>query len=145
MIELLTMPKEQLESCFLEYKRALYSYIEASFSWDENDQKKRFQTRYDPSWFYRIISGSTEIGFVCFFETDKALHISLLIMYQNFRGKGYGKSVMDMIHERAEQNSVQVTLSSFKKNTAAIRFYHKLGYVIEGEDDVFVDLVRKCS
>ena len=136
------MPLEERESCFLLYKKALYPYIEASFTWDEDFQKKRFYTKYDPNWFYHIHADSRPIGFLCFFETDKELHLSLLIILEAFRGQGYGHKVMKFLHERADQNSCPVTLSSFKNNTNALNFYKKQGYVIKGEDTYFYDLVR---
>ena len=143
MIQLSPLTKEDLPNCFLAYKKALYPYIQEAFLWDEQFQKNRFQTRYEPHNFYNIKNAQQYIGFVCFYEHQKELHISLLIIYESFQRQGYGKKMMDLLHRRADQKSLLITLSSFKNNTPALNFYQRLQYTIVGQDTYFVDLQRE--
>ncbi len=44
------------------------------------------------------------------------------------------------LHNQARESGRKITLSSFKKNEGAIRFYETLGYKIIGSDENFVDM-----
>lgn len=134
------MPESDLNEAFLLYKSALKPIIENAFGWDEEFQKKRFHTKYEPNWFYWIEVNSQRIGYVCFFETKLELHISLLIIFDAFRNKTFGRNIMDTLQQRAFQESLKVTLSSFKNNSGAVRFYRNLGYEIVAEDSYFYDM-----
>lgn len=125
---------------FLLYKSALLPVIEEAFGWNEAFQKERFYTKYDPSWFYWIEINSQSIGYVCFFETTSELHISLLIIIHSFRNKTYGRNIMENLQQRALQKSLKVTLSTFKNNTGAVRFYKNMGYNIIAEVAYFYDM-----
>ncbi|AZZ36747.1 hypothetical protein CIK05_08065 [Bdellovibrio sp. qaytius] len=85
---------------------------------------------------------SERVGYVCFYETAKELHVSLLIVLESFRNKSIGQMVMDKLQQQAIEKSLSVTLSTFKANDGAIRFYKKMGYVITSEDDYFYDMKR---
>jgi ribosomal protein S18 acetylase RimI-like enzyme len=134
------MTESDLDEAFIHYKSALKPIIEDAFGWIEDFQNKRFHSKYDPRWFYWIEANSQHIGYVCFFETTSELHVSLLIIFEAFRNQSYGRNIMGILQQQAIQKSIKVTLSSFKNNTGAVRFYKNLGYDIVSEDTYFYDL-----
>lgn len=140
-INFLKMPESDHNEAFLLYKAALKPIVEEAFGWDENFQKDRFRNKYEPSWFHWIEANSQRVGYVCFFETASELHVSLLIIFDDFRNKKYGRNIMETLQQRAFQKSLKVTLSSFKNNTGAIRFYKNMGYDINAEDAYFYDMI----
>jgi len=136
----LNMPTSDHNEAFLLYKSALSPVIESAFGWNDDYQKNRFQTRYEPSWFHWIEVDSERIGYICYYETKIELHVSLLIIFDKFRNRAFGKNIMIQLQDSARKQSLAVTLSTFKNNTGAIRFYQKLGYKITAEDDYFYDM-----
>jgi len=135
------MSESDHNEAFLLYKAALKAVIEDAFGWNEDFQKDRFRDKYEPSWLYWIEANSQRVGYVCFFETPSELHVSLLIIFDDFRNKMYGRNIMETLQQRAFQKSLKVTLSSFKNNTGAIRFYKTMGYDIVAEDAYFYDMI----
>lgn len=84
---------------------------------------------------------------LCFKPYDNAYHIHLLIISPQYQDQSLGKKVMSLIHEKAHQEQRnQVTLSSFRNNTRAIRFYQSLGYqVIDDSDEDFVGMALNLA
>lgn len=134
------MPKVDHSQAFLHYKSALQSVIESAFGWNEDFQIERFKTKYEPHWFYWVEIDLQRVGYVCFYETNSKVHVSLLIIFEEFRKKSYGQIVMQTLQQRALNKSLKVTLSTFKSNTGAINFYKNMGYEITNEDDFFYDM-----
>lgn len=137
------MPRSDFEEAFSIYRDALSEIIQAAFGWDEEFQRNRFQTRYRPEWFYWIEVDSKYVGYACINNTQDELHVSLLIILKEHRGHSIGEAAMKLLQQRARDNSQRVTLSSFKNNTGAVRFYQRLGYEIASEDGHFYDMVLK--
>ena len=132
---------EDMSLAFEIYKSGLHNVIEEAFGWSEDYQLQRFNSRYKREWFHWIEKDLERIGYVCFNSHNEEVHISLLIINQHLRSKGYGKQVMLQIHEMAQkENYSTVTLSSFKNNLTAVKFYIRLGYQIINEDEYFLDL-----
>lgn len=128
------------EELFALYKSALKSIVEETFGWDEAFQRERFKSRYDQTWFHWIEDRGDNVGFVCYWRKTNELHLSLLIIVEDKRNIGYGQAVMERLHAEARRQNGFVTLSSFRKNLSAIKFYEKLRYSVVGGDDHFVDM-----
>lgn len=139
-IRLTPFVSEDLKAAFQLYEETLRSVVDRAFGWEDGFQRERFASRYELSWFHWVEASANRVGYVCFFEKSDELHMSLLIIDPKFQGRSFGRKVMSLLQNRAKQSSKRVTLSSFKKNEAAISFYQKLGYQITGEDEHFVDL-----
>lgn len=135
--------ESEMDQAFALYKSAIGPVIEQSFGWNEEFQQERFRTRYEQNWFYWVDINTERVGYVCFYETAKELHVSLLIVLESFRNKSFGQMIMDKLQKRAFDKSLDVSLSTFKANIGAVRFYKRMGYVILSEDDYFYDMVLR--
>lgn len=125
---------------FSLYESALRPYIEASLGWDRSFQLERFRRAYLPEATKIILADDAFAGYVVLKETEAALHVSLLLLTRKFRYRGIGSTIMKHIHEAAAAQRKQVTLSCFRNNDGALRFYLGLGYRIGHADDAFYDL-----
>lgn len=124
---------------FALYKITLRPVIERAFGWDESFQLGRFSEKYPTEWFHWIHHMGSEVGFIAHHTTDADLHLSLLVLAPEHQKKGIGAQAMSQIHTLAREKKMSVSLSSFKTNVDAIRFYEHLGYVQTGSDEYFVD------
>ena len=146
-IQLQLVANSEFEELFACVKQGIFEHVDNVFGWDDEFQHNRLLNDYQPSWFHWVYRGKEKIGLVCFKPYDNAYHIHLLIISPQYQDQSLGKKVMSLIHEKAHQEQRnQVTLSSFRNNTRAIRFYQSLGYqVIDDSDEDFVGMALNLA
>ena len=139
-LQIIPMLNSDLESAFSFYKTSLEEVISKTFGWNEEFQRNRFWSRYQLDWFHWIEADMERLGYICFYQSSLEIHISLIIILPEKQRCSYGRQAMLHLHDQARQSGRKVTLSSFKENVSAIRFYETLGYKIVGSDEHFVDM-----
>ncbi|MFQ2201211.1 GNAT family N-acetyltransferase [Aeromonas hydrophila] len=145
-IELAGIASSEFEQRFAAVKEGIFPYVEAVFGWDDEMQRERLTSEYEPHWFSWIQAGSERVGLLCCKPYDDALHVHLLIIFPQYQGKQLGSAVMDRLHrEAASEGRHRVTLSSFSANQRAIEFYRRLGYQVVAEEPAFVSLSRPVT
>lgn len=127
------------EDAFSLYAQSLRPYIEAVYGWDEKSQRERFAGSYPSEGLFSLYRAKEDIGLLAL--RGPGLHVALLLIRPEFQNQGLGREVMAELHNRNQT----ITLSSFKLNTHAVRFYQALGYTIIGEDEHFYDLSRPAN
>ncbi|RXJ72687.1 GNAT family N-acetyltransferase [Veronia nyctiphanis] len=133
------------DEVFQMMKSGLYPFVEEVFGWDEEFQKRRMRDDYKAEWFYWVLDQTEKVGFVCFKPYDESLHLHLVVVMVPFQGRGYGKLIMHKIHEVAQTESRDITLSCFKKNERAVRLYQSLSYQLTAEEEHFYSFKRSNS
>lgn len=72
------------------------------------------------------------IGYACFqykIRATKSLWIDEIIIDSNYRGKGYGKALLEEIRKLAEENGcMRIELNCWSFNKSALKFYESAGY-----------------
>jgi len=58
-----------------------------------------------------------------------------ILIGEDYRGKGYSKTMMRFLENEASKTSDEIRLTVFKKNITAISLYKKMGYVLENYND----------
>ncbi|KAA8681488.1 GNAT family N-acetyltransferase [Vibrio gigantis] len=146
-IQLQLVSNSEFEELFACVKQGIFIHVNSVFGWDDDFQRQRLLNDYHPSWFHWIYRESERAGLVCFKLYDNAYHIHLLIIFPQHQGHSLGKEAMTLIHKRAiEEQRSQITLSSFRCNTHAIRFYEALGYqVVDDRDTDFVGMALSLN
>jgi len=128
------------EILFQLYKKTLKTHIEAAFTWQEAEQRDRFDTHYPSAEISILFQHSEFAGYLAARNKPNHKHIALLLIEPDFQRIGIGKEVMEALHAEAVQSAHVVTLSCFKSNLAALAFYESLGYKALSEETFFVDL-----
>lgn len=135
---------DEFEALFSVVKQGLHSHVDAVFGWCDEFQRKRLSSEYEPNWFNWVYIDDQRIGMLCFKPYDDAIHVHLLVVFQEFQNKKFGEMIMKYVHQLAqEQGRSRVTLSSFACNKPAIKFYKSLGYQVSDSDDKFLSLSRQ--
>ncbi|WP_322054280.1 GNAT family N-acetyltransferase [Paraburkholderia bannensis] len=127
------------QALFSLYELSLRQYIESTFGWDETFQRERFNASYLDRDFISINVGSISTGYLSLKDEAERVHLSLLLLQPEYRGRGIGQRVMHMLMARFSDSGRPLTLSCFLCNQGAIRFYRKLGLSIVSEDEHFVN------
>ncbi len=126
------------QALFSLYKLSLHEHIVQTFGWDESFQQERFNTSYRDPEFISITFGSVTVGYVALKDEIEEVHLSLLLLQPDYRGRGIGRQVMQTLMARASESGRPLTLSCFLCNQGAMRFYQKLGFSIVSKDEHFV-------
>ena len=133
----------QSNEVFYIIKSGLYPFVEKVFGWDDSFQKERIKNEYKSEWFNWVIFNGTKVALLCLKPYEQAIHIHLLIVLPEFQSKGIGRKIMECVHDKAKRENRDITLSSFKCNNKAIKFYQQLGYEIIEEDNDFISFQLK--
>lgn len=78
-------------------------------------------------------SDNTELGGIWYVVDTKEqeAYIYQIMIYEKFRGKGYGKTSLDQFHQLCKAEGLKkVCLSVFGWNNLAFKMYEKAGYEI---------------
>jgi ribosomal-protein-alanine N-acetyltransferase len=78
-----------------------------------------------------VLEDDLVLGFLIASRKEKLAHIHRLAVRQEFRGKGYGKLMMeDLIRKAIELDLQGVSLKVDFSNKRAISFYEKIGFIV---------------
>lgn len=89
-------------------------------------QRTEMKEKYLPmSETYVISNENHVVGFVSMVDN----YLAALFIDVKYQGKGYGKKLLNFIKGRREN----IQLKVYKKNSKAVNFYFKNGFVIEGK------------
>lgn len=145
-IELKALVSHEFPDLFAHVKRGIFADVEAVFGWDDDFQRERIATAYRPEWFYWLLVDQQRVGLICFKLSQRAYHLHLLIVFDAFQGRGFGKRAMQFLQQQAEQQKLEsISLSCFKRNVSVVRFYQDLGYQVIVEETDFLSMRWKAS
>lgn len=106
---------------------------------DMNDEERAFEKEGAP-----IIGAFDDgkiagVGVLDFIDKKK-IEIKYMAVYDNYRGKGVGKAIMDEIENYCRREGYQKIVLEARTNI--LPFYEKRGYVVKGEAYIpsFVDI-----
>jgi GNAT superfamily N-acetyltransferase len=84
---------------------------------------------------------SKVVGLVGLVVEDEEAEIEPLIVSENYRGKGIGKKILEAVISETRKLHVKfLTVRPVARNTQAIKFLYKQGFVNLGHIDVILDL-----
>jgi ribosomal protein S18 acetylase RimI-like enzyme len=113
--------------------------------WDESEalEKSRQQTasllpqglQTKDNYIYTLVDGEQAVGMIWLkAQLDRAVKSGFIfdvMVDEKFRGKGYGKQIMDLIEEKARELGLQsIGLHVFGYNTVAKKLYESAGYEV---------------
>lgn len=119
----------------------MHDYIEATWGWDEAWQQSYFQEHFRCETNQIIVLDGHNIGRVEVDYREDGVHIGNIQILPEHQNKGIGSLIILNIIRQAQRHERPVTLQVLKVNPAR-RFYERLGFVVEGEDDAHFKMKR---
>jgi GNAT superfamily N-acetyltransferase len=118
-----------------ELKKIAYKeYIEQIWGWDDEFQIKFQKENFALGNTNLIKAESTTIGSVDIKEGDKSIFISGLYLLPEYQSKGIGTTIIQGLIKKAKTEKKRLELEVLRVNIKAIRFYQRLGFVLEERD-----------
>ena len=140
-IELRVAKSEDYDFLYALHCTTMRDYIEATWGWDEVWQQNHFKQHFQPEANQIIVLNAHEIGRVEVDYNEDGVHIGNIQILPNNQSRGVGSRVILHIIQEAQRQEHPVTLQVLKVNPAR-RFYERLGFVVEGEDDAHFKMKR---
>ncbi len=124
-------------------KRAAFKeYVEQVWGWDEDEQRRLHERRFEAHDFRVINLDGIDVGIVAVAVAPDCVKVHQLFLLPEHQGKGIGRRCMSLILEEARQLGLPVRLRVMKVNLRALAFYRRLGFTCTGETDTH-DLMEK--
>lgn len=127
------------------YEQAMKAYIETIWGWDRDWQDQDFATAYTTSASYVIELDSILSGYFQVDPDEDRDYLRMLILKPEARSLGVGAKVLAEILNISRGSGRRLELRVFRINTAARRFYEREGWVVSGEDEVFLRLAHSSQ
>jgi ribosomal protein S18 acetylase RimI-like enzyme len=124
------------------HRATMHSYVDQTWGWDEDDQRRRFLDDFDPATCQIILLRGQPIGVIETQKHEDIVGLASLEIAPEWQGKGIGTRLIRSVIERASPRPV--VLQVLRVNPAR-RLYERLGFVVTAETEVHYVMKRTPS
>lgn len=120
-------------------KEAMGPYVEATWGWNDEEQRGFFDERFDPSNRRVIRVGDADVGVLAIDdESTSELRLLTMALLPAWQGRGIGSDVLRSLLASAFESGRGVTLRVLRCNPRARALYESFGFTQTGESDTHV-------
>ena len=117
---------------------ALREYVEATWGWDEDWQRRNFIENFDADTGEIITVDGADAGFLSVSERDDEIFLVSIRLLPSFQNRGIGTRLIRDITSRSDK---PVRLRVLKVNPAR-KLYERLGFSISKDLDTHFEMTR---
>ena len=111
-------------------------YVEKIWGWDENYQKKDFDSDFSNIEQFHVIEiDNSFVGFVQYYFEFPYFEVVEIHLLPECRGKGIGSDILRYLQKVCVAQDRKIRIGCFKENHRAKQLYQKLGFVQTEETD----------
>ena len=110
-------------------------YIEQTWGWDEDAQRKLHDERFATQDFSVINLDGKDIGIISVDLEPDSVFVNQIYILPEHQAQGIGRRCMSIVVEEAKKLDLPVRLRVLKVNRRAVAFYERLGFTITDETD----------
>ena len=110
---MITVRKATCEDSDFAYqakKASFRQYAEKVWGWDESEQQRLHEKRFDVRSFEIIQYNGNEVGVLCIVEEPDRLIVNQLFILPEYQSKGIGKVCMQIVIQRANKAALPIRL-----------------------------------
>jgi ribosomal protein S18 acetylase RimI-like enzyme len=127
-ISLRPIKNEDFEFLWRLHNAALKKYVEQTWGWDEEFQRKNFESNFKTDDGEIIVFAEQDIGFWWTVESETEILLSSIRLLPEFQNRGIGTK---LIRQLLDGSGKPVRLQVLKINPAR-HLYERLGFKITG-------------
>ena len=110
---------------------SMRAYVEQTFGpWVPEFQREIIDGSFDPTTHHIIVVGGKAAGVLASQTFDTHIQLEKLYLSPDFQGRGIGTRLVQGLVASATELSKPIRLRVLTANTAAQRFYARLGFVV---------------
>jgi GNAT superfamily N-acetyltransferase len=128
---------------FALLRDALGPYVEATWGWDEDEQRARFVAMYPEALEQRqVIEVAGEpVGVLTVLRRPGSFYLELLEISRAWQGRGLGTAILKGLLDEARTNGLPLELNVLRANPRARALYERHGLsVVDDSDPVRVTM-----
>jgi ribosomal protein S18 acetylase RimI-like enzyme len=114
---------------------AMREYVDALWGWDEDEQRERFDGRFDPPRTQIVEVAGEAAGAVVVDEITEEIVLEYVALLSRYRGSGIGTAIVHRLLDRAARARKPLTLRVLRTNPRARALYERLGFRVVRETD----------
>jgi ribosomal protein S18 acetylase RimI-like enzyme len=127
--------EDDLELVFRIKRAAFRPYIEATWGWDDAEQRRLHGSWFRPEATRILLAGSEPVGSLHVArKRDEIVLVSVYIL-PAWQSQGIGGGIVRDLIAEAAARGVPVRLRVLKSNPRARAFYERHGFVVAGETE----------
>lgn len=123
-----------MEWAYQLFKKGLQTYIEQTWGWNELFQHHSFMENIPPTHFTIVSTEGRDIGGYFLKPYESHLYLDMLLIKPQHQNHGHGTQIIRHLQQSANEQQLPIKLNVLKVNPA-FRFYHRLGFSVESEDE----------
>jgi ribosomal protein S18 acetylase RimI-like enzyme len=135
---------EDYEFLWRLHNAALKKYIEKTWGWNEDWQRRNFEKNFHVEDGQIIVCENTDIGFYWLIEKENEILLASIRITPEYQNRGIGtKIIKDLIASTNKKNK-NLRLQVLKVNPAK-KLYERLGFVIKDETETHFIMEKKST
>lgn len=123
-------------------RAALKEYVEQTWGWDEDIQRKLHDRRFGSQEFQIVGLDGHDVGIMSVALEPDCVFLNQIYILPGYQGQGIGRKCMLIVFEEATKLNLPVKLKVLKVNPRAAAFYERLGFAIAGDTDTHLLMQR---
>ncbi|HEX4923564.1 MAG TPA: GNAT family N-acetyltransferase [Bdellovibrionales bacterium] len=116
------------------HHQTLRPYVEQVFGWDQTEQDRLFDEKFDPRELQVILADQRPAGLLQLEEWPHELFLANLLIAPELQRRGLGGKILKDLLTRAQLINKTVALTVLRPNPAR-RFYERHGFRVSGENE----------
>jgi ribosomal protein S18 acetylase RimI-like enzyme len=117
------------------HRATMKDYVDATWGWDEQFQRRMFDENLDPEKQRIVVVGGEDVGVISTERRGDALILYNIRVSPDHQRRGLGTRLVRDVLEEASREGLRVDLSVLKVNLEARRLYERLGFALVGETE----------
>ena len=124
-------------------KDALQSYIDKTWGWNEEFQKKYHEKHFDTKNLQIVEVQNKPVGCLEILDNKDHLLISGLYIMQKYQSKKIGSSIINNIIKDSNTKRKTIKLQVLKANERAMQLYKSLGFETYMVDNIYNKMIYR--
>lgn len=135
---------EDFEFLWNLHKATMKSYVDQTWGWDNDFQKKYFSNRFGNKDIDLIILDKETIGAIEIHDRETELFIANFEIAPQFQNKGIGSAILKRIINTSDDKQKSLKLQVLRVNPAR-RFYKRFGFKTVDETETHFIMERSVA
>lgn len=133
--ELRTACQDDKEFVYEAKHAAMREYIEQTWGWDEQFQRKLHERRFESQEFQIVSVDGLDVGIMSVALEPDCVFLNQIYILPEHQGRGIGRECMQTVFDRASKSNLPVKLKVLRVNLRAAAFYERLGFTVWDDTD----------
>ena len=126
------------EFAFRVWKAAMKAYVDATWGWDESEQRRRQREEFSSSPPQIMEAGGQAVGTLVVKHDPGHIYLSGLYLLPEHQRRGYGSRILKGLIAQGQACHLPIRLHVLKVNPQAQQLYERMGFVVTHQEDCFI-------